>query len=79
MVLSVTKTMIYCRANHPRTIDVFNIKHLSQCLVDADMNLRVSSFQPGEIDVEGSKFDDAELTDSVLIALDYLEKANQCK
>ena len=36
------------------------------------MNLRVNSFQPGETDVEG--LTDAELSNSELMALEYLDR-----
>ncbi|XP_068649597.1 uncharacterized protein [Aristolochia californica] len=68
--------------SHLRTSDVFNVKHLSPCFVDsaeAIVNSRTGSFQPEATDAGGSKSDDAELSDSTLLALRYLELADQCK
>lgn len=47
-------------SSHLRTSNVFNVKHLNLCFVDADMNSRTSSFQSGEIDTREFEFDDAE-------------------
>lgn len=61
--------------SHLKTSDVFNVKHLTPCLIDAtsdSMNLRASSFQPGETDVEGSI--NVELSNSELMALEYLDR-----
>jgi hypothetical protein len=65
-----------------KTSDVFNVKHLSPCFADPDdvaVNSRMSSFQPGVTDAGGSESDDAELSDCTLMALNYLEQANQLK
>jgi hypothetical protein len=38
--------------SHLKTSDVFNVKHLTPCFVDADkddLNSRASSFQPGKL------------------------------
>jgi hypothetical protein len=58
------------------------VKHLSPCFADSDdiaVNSRKSSFQPGVTDAEGSESDDAELSDCTLMALNYLEQADQRK
>ena len=55
--------------SHLKTSNVFNVKHLTPCLIDAasdDMNLRASSFQLGESGVEGST--NVELSNSELMA-----------
>lgn len=59
-----------------KTSDVFNTKHPSLCFIDANVNSRLSSLQSEETDAGGSRSDDVELTDSISIVLDYLEKAN---
>lgn len=48
---------------------MFNVKNLSSCFVDADVNLRVSSFQLGEIATRGSESNDIKLTDLTLMGL----------
>jgi hypothetical protein len=68
--------------SHLKTFDVFNVKHLSLCFADSDdiiVNSRTSSFQPKETDAGGSESDDAELSDCTLMALNFLERADQHK
>jgi hypothetical protein len=43
------------------------------------VNSRTSSFQPRVTDAEGSESDDTELSDCTLMALNYLEWADQRK
>lgn len=60
-------------SSHLKTFDVFNVMHLTPCFIDADsddMNLRASSFQPGETNVEGST--DVELSNFELMAWSIL-------
>jgi len=68
--------------SHLKTSDVFNVKHLSPYFADSDdiaVNSRTSSFQPGVTDAGGSESDDAELSDCTIMALKYLEQADQRK
>lgn len=57
--------------SHLKTSDVFNVKHLTPCFI-VDMNLRASSFQPRETDVEGLTY--GKLSNSELMALEYLDR-----
>jgi hypothetical protein len=64
----------YLKSSH-----VFNAKHLTTYFVDADednVNSRASSFQPGKIDVV--ELADAKLLYSKLMALEYLDREDQC-
>jgi len=66
--------------SHLKTFDVFNVKHLSPCFADFDdiaVNSRASSFQPGVTDAGGFESNDAELSDCTLMALDYMDQADQ--
>jgi hypothetical protein len=68
--------------SHLKTSDVFNVKHLSPCFADSDdvaVNSRTSSFRLGVTDAGGFELDDAELSECTLMALNYLEQADQCK
>jgi hypothetical protein len=71
-----------CLPSHLKTSDVFNVKHLSPCFADSDdvvVNSRMSSFQPGVTNAGGSELDDDELSNCTLMALNYLEQADQRK
>jgi hypothetical protein len=71
-----------CLPSHLKTSDVFNVKHLSPCFADSDdiaVNSRTSSFQLGVTDAGGSKSNNVELSDCTLMALNYLEQADQRK
>jgi hypothetical protein len=71
-----------CLPSHLKTSDVFNVKHLSPYFADFDdiaVKSRTSSFQPGVTDAGGSESDDTELSDCTLMALRYLEQADQRK
>jgi hypothetical protein len=71
-----------CLPSHLKTSDIFNVKHLSPCFADSEgiaMNSRMSSFQPRVTDAGGFESGDIELSDCTLMALNYLEWANQRK
>jgi hypothetical protein len=71
-----------CLPSHLKTFDVFNVKHLSPCFADSDdvvVNSRTSFFELGVTDAGGSESDDAELSEYTLMALNYLEQAEQRK
>jgi hypothetical protein len=58
------------------------VKHLSLCFADFDdiaVNSRTSFFQLGVTDARGSESNNAHLLDCILMALNYLEQADQHK
>ncbi|XP_022846196.1 uncharacterized protein LOC111368920 [Olea europaea var. sylvestris] len=59
--------------SHLKTSYVFNVKHQSLCFVESDkanVNLRVSSFQPEATDAGGFESSDVDLSNSLLMTLE---------